>query len=78
MMQGKWSKAQGAMSECLKFGGDKSAEACIHAAQIFYHLDRKEDMETYLTKATENGASEEEVRVIRTQLFQSDLLETSL
>ena len=78
MMQGKWSKAQGAMSECLKFGRDKSAEACIHAAQIFYHLDRKEDMETYLTKASENGASEEEVRVIRTQLFQSDLLETSL
>ena len=35
-------------------------------------------METYLTKASENGAPEEEVRVILTQLLQSDLLETSL
>ena len=77
MNQGKWGKAAAAMGECLKFGGAQQSASCLHAAEIFYHLDRKEDMETYLTKAFENGATEEEVRVIRTQLLQSDLLETA-
>ncbi|NDD47588.1 MAG: hypothetical protein EBZ31_04485, partial [Flavobacteriia bacterium] len=77
MNQGKWGKAAAAMAECLKFGGAQESASCLHAAEIFYHLDRKEDMETYLTKAFENGASEEEVRAIRTQLLQSDLLETA-
>jgi len=78
MNQGKWGKASGAMLECLKFGGAQNATSCLHAAQIFYHLDRKEDMETFLTKAFENGASEEEVVVIRRQLLQSGQLETAL
>jgi hypothetical protein len=34
-------------------------------------------METYLTKASENGASEEEVAIIRRQLLQSDLQESA-
>jgi predicted Zn-dependent protease len=76
MTQGKWGKASAAMGECLKFGGAQESASCLHAAEIFYHLDRKEDMETYFTKAFENGATEEEVRVIRTQLLQSDLQET--
>jgi tetratricopeptide (TPR) repeat protein len=78
MNQGKWGKASGAMVECLKFGGAQNATSCLHAAQIFYHLDRKEDMETFLTKAFENGASEEEVVIIRRQLLQSGQLETAL
>ena len=77
MNQGKWGKASGAMAECLQFGGAQNAASCLHAAEIFYHLDRKEDMETYLTKAIENGASEEEVAIIRRQLLQSDLQESA-
>ncbi len=77
MTQGKWGKAAAAMAECLKFGGAQESASCLHAAEIFYHLDRKEDMETYFTKAFENGATEEEVRAIRTQLLQSDLQETA-
>ncbi len=77
MNQGKWGKASGAMAECLQFGGARNAASCLHAAEIFYHLDRKEDMETYLTKAIENGASEEEVAIIRRQLLQSDLQESA-
>ena len=77
MTQGKWGKAAAAMAECLKFGGAQESASCLHAAEIFYHLDRKEDMETYFTKAFENGATEEEVRAIRTQLLQSDLQESA-
>ncbi|MDA8787757.1 hypothetical protein N9N00_02695 [Schleiferiaceae bacterium] len=77
MNQGKWGKASGAMAECLQFGGAQNAASCLHAAEIFYHLDRKEDMETYLTKAIENGASEEEVAIIRRKLLQSDLQESA-
>ncbi len=78
MQQGHWVEASNAISMGLKFGGEQNADACLHAAQIYYHLNRMEDMETYLVKALENGASEEIIQVIRRQLSQTELLEAVL
>ncbi|MDG1252801.1 MAG: CDC27 family protein [Schleiferiaceae bacterium] len=73
MQQGKWTTAFEAINECLKWGGDQSADACVHAAQIFFHLDHGQEAETYLNKALENGASEEAIRAIRNQLSQTQI-----
>ena len=61
-----------------KFGGEKSADACMHAAAISYHLGRKEDMESFLVKAYELGAKLEDVDAVRRQLLQTPVLKSSI
>ncbi|HAB35939.1 MAG TPA: hypothetical protein DCE58_04975 [Cryomorphaceae bacterium] len=78
MQQGKWAKAASCMESCLKFGGEKSADACMHAAAISYHLGRKEDMESFLVKAYELGAKLEDVDAVRRQLLQTPVLKSSI